>query len=244
MAETIDTGVDGATVVVVAAHNEEDRIADTLAALAEAFPGAPVWVADDGSRDRTATVALAAGAEVAATGRDLGKGAAMTMAARRALAANPAAGVFVLCDGDLAGSAAQLGPLAAEVAEGRADLAVALFARKVGGGFGLAVGFAACAIRRGCGLPTQAPISGQRALTRAALEAALPFAEGYGMEVGMTIDAVRAGARVSEIELDLSHRASGRTVAGFAHRARQLADFMRAYRTRRRRRRNLGAAGR
>ncbi len=223
MAETIDTGVDGATVVVVAAHNEEDRIADTLAALAEAFPGAPVWVADDGSRDRTATVALAAGAEVAATGRDLGKGAAMTMAARRALAANPAAGVFVLCDG---------------------DLAVALFARKVGGGFGLAVGFAACAIRRGCGLPTQAPISGQRALTRAALEAALPFAEGYGMEVGMTIDAVRAGARVSEIELDLSHRASGRTVAGFAHRARQLADFMRAYRTRRRRRRNLGAAGR
>ena len=27
----------------------------------------------------------------------------------------------------------------------------------------------------------------------------------------MTIDAVRAGARVAEIELDLSHRATGRT---------------------------------
>jgi hypothetical protein len=57
----------------------------------------------------------------------------------------------------------------------------------------------------------------------------LPFAHGFGMELGITIDAVRAGHRVVEIELDLSHRASGRTLAGFAHRAGQLADFVRAY---------------
>ncbi len=57
----------------------------------------------------------------------------------------------------------------------------------------------------------------------------LPFAHGFGMELGMTIDAVRAGHRVVEIELDLAHRASGRTLAGFAHRARQLGDFVRAY---------------
>jgi hypothetical protein len=49
------------------------------------------------------------------------------------------------------------------------------------------------------------------------------------MEVGMTIDAVRAGHRVSEIELDLAHRATGRTPGGFIHRARQLLDFARAY---------------
>ena len=47
----------------------------------------------------------------------------------------------------------------------------------------------------------------------------LPFAHGFGMEIGMTIDAVRAGHRLVEIELDLSHRASGRTLGGFAHRA-------------------------
>ena len=80
---------------------------------------------------------------------------------------------------------------------------------------------------------SRAPISGQRALRRATLEATLPFAAGYGMEVGMTIDAVRDGARVAEIELDLSHRATGRTAAGFAHRARQLVDFARAYARRR-----------
>jgi hypothetical protein len=53
------------------------------------------------------------------------------------------------------------------------------------------------------------------------------------MEIGMTIDAVRAGHRVVEVDLDLSHRATGRTPAGFAHRARQLVDFIRVYRARR-----------
>jgi hypothetical protein len=65
------------------------------------------------------------------------------------------------------------------------------------------------------------------------LRALIPFASGYGMETAMTIDAVRAGYRVREIELDLSHRATGRSVRGFLHRARQLVDFVRAYASRR-----------
>jgi hypothetical protein len=74
----------------------------------------------------------------------------------------------------------------------------------------------------------RAPISGQRALSQAAVADVLPFAAGFGMEIGMTIDAVRAGRRVTEVELDLSHRATGRTLSGFAHRARQLLDILRA----------------
>jgi hypothetical protein len=49
------------------------------------------------------------------------------------------------------------------------------------------------------------------------------------MEIGMTIDAVRAGLRVKEIELDLSHRATGKSLRGFMHRGRQLKDFLRVY---------------
>jgi hypothetical protein len=96
----------------------------------------------------------------------------------------------------------------------------------------LAVTFARWAIRRRCGLRTRAPLSGQRALRARVLADVLPFADGFGMEVGMTIDAVRAGYRVLEVELDLTHRATGRTPAGFLHRARQLRDVMRAYRAR------------
>ena len=42
----------------------------------------------------------------------------------------------------------------------------------------------------------------------------------------MTIDAVRAGVPVEEVELDLSHRATFRNAAGFAHRARQLVEVV------------------
>src|SRR2546425_2395063 len=42
----------------------------------------------------------------------------------------------------------------------------------------------------------------------------------------MTIDAARAGLCVREIELPLRHRATGRNLRGFLHRARQLRDSL------------------
>ena len=47
--------------VIVAAHNEADRIGATLDALGRAFPGAEIVVADDASTDGTSDVALARG---------------------------------------------------------------------------------------------------------------------------------------------------------------------------------------
>jgi glycosyltransferase involved in cell wall biosynthesis len=222
--------------VIVTARNEADRIGTTLAALALTFPGAPVWVADDGSTDATPEIARRDGALLVRAERAIGKGGAATRAAGDALgqARRDAGGgdgepIFILCDGDLSESARELGALAEAIRRGEADVAVAVFSRRTGGGVGLAIGFARWAIRRRCGLSTRAPISGQRALRARVLADVLPFAEGFGMEVGMTIDAVRAGHRVAEIELDLSHRATDRTLAGFAHRGRQLADFVRVY---------------
>lgn len=222
-----------ALAVIVAARNEAERIAETLAALRGALPGAALWVADDASTDGTAEAAMAAGAQVVSRGRPHGKGANVGAAAEAALSAAPAPELVLLCDGDLGDSAAQLAPLVEAVGRGECDLAVAAFSRRVGGGFGVALGFARWAIRRRCGLEASAPISGQRAMRVEVLRAALPFARGYGMEVGMTIDTVRAGYRLREYELDLSHRATGRSLAGFAHRARQLADFARVYLSRR-----------
>jgi glycosyltransferase involved in cell wall biosynthesis len=246
--------------IVVAALDEADRISATLAALAVAFPGAPVWVADDGSTDATPELARDAGATVVRSPRVIGKGQAMTVGVQAALSSvslpardhdgDPKRGdpkrspsepgepsvaepIVVLCDGDLGESAASLEPLADAVRRGDADLAVVAFVTRAGGGFGLAVGFARWAIRRRCGLSTRAPISGQRAMRAGVVRQVLPFASGFGMEVGMTIDAVRAGHRVVEVDLDLAHRATGRTPAGFAHRGRQLLDFMRVYIARR-----------
>lgn len=224
------------TFVIVTARNEAARIEATLRALRRAFPGAPLWVADDGSGDGTAQIAQRAGATVVRSPRPLGKGQTATLAARQALAKLDGTErvVAVLCDGDLGESAALLAALAAALLERRADMAIAAFQRRAGGGFGVALGFARWAIRRRCGLEMRAPISGQRALRADALARLLPFANGFGMELGMTIDAARADLGMVEIELDLSHRSTGRTLGGFLHRARQLLDFARAYRVRRR----------
>jgi glycosyltransferase involved in cell wall biosynthesis len=224
-----------APIVLIAARDEADRLPATLAALAEAFPGARLVVADDGSTDATAAVARAGGAEVIRAERSQGKGGAATRAARAVLAETAATDPppVLLCDADLGASAANLRPLLDAVAAGEADLAVAVFARRVGGGFGLAVGAARRAIRSRTGLELEAPLSGQRAMRGEVLGCVVPFAPGFGMEVGMTVDAARAGFRVVEVPLDLEHRATGRTWRGFVHRGRQLRDLLAAWWARR-----------
>src|ERR1700760_3863930 len=99
--------------VIVAAHEEADRIAATVAALRGAFPGAAIWVGDDASRRGTAERAMQAGAQVVRRGRSHGKGANVTAACEAALSATPAPRLVLLCDGDLGESAARLGPLIA-----------------------------------------------------------------------------------------------------------------------------------
>jgi hypothetical protein len=197
--------------ILIAARDEEERIGTTVEALCRAFPGAEVVVADDGSRDSTPAAARRAGARVVRLPR-LGKGQALTLAEREL-----APGALLLCDADLEGDLAALG------AEG-ADLAIAAFAERQGGGFGIAKRAARALIRLRSDFEAREPLSGQRWLSPAAREACFPLAPGFGCEVRMTIDAARAGLRVEERELPLRHRAGGRDPRGFLHRGRQLID--------------------
>jgi glucosyl-3-phosphoglycerate synthase len=213
--------------VIVTAWNEADRLGDTLRALKRAFPDARVVVADDASSDATPHIALQEGAELVRAPSRLGKGGVANLAVER-LRKDGLLPSLILCDGDLGSSAEQLAKL-----DGKGDVVVATFAKRVGGGFGIALGFARWAIRRLTGLEPAAPISGQRALSAQAAEAVTPFASGFGMEIGMTVDAHRAGLRLTEVELDLEHRTTGKTAPGFLHRARQLRDFLRVYLARR-----------
>ncbi len=216
------------TVIIITAYNEGPRLGETIAALREVFDGARIVVADDHSTDDTPQVAEQAGVELVRAERNIGKGGIATLAAERVLsmALSDAAPVFVLCDGDLADSARQLPALVDAVRRDECDLAVAVFATKVGGGFGFAVGYARRAIKRLTGLELQAPISGQRAMRGEVLPVVVPFAKRFGMEIGMTVDAHRAGFRIAEVPLQLHHRATGRSWAGFRHRGRQLRDFV------------------
>jgi hypothetical protein len=197
--------------VLVAARDEERTIAGTVAALKDAFPDAEVIVADDGSRDGTALEAERAGATVERLPRR-GKGQALTLAER---AAPP--GALLLCDADLFGD---LRPLL----ESGADLTVAAFAERQGGGFGIAKRVARGLVRLLGGFDAREPLSGQRVLSPSARVTCFPLAAGFGCEVRMTIDASRAGLKIAERRLALEHRATGRDPVGFVHRGRQLLD--------------------
>jgi hypothetical protein len=197
--------------ILVAARDEAERIAETVRALHREFPGAELLVVDGASEDETAELAEEAGAVVLRLGRR-GKGEALSAGER---AAGP--GPLLLVDADLRGD---IRPLA-----GRdGDLVVAAFARKQGGGFGLAKSLGRALIRLRTGRTVREPLSGQRFVSARARTALFPLAPGFGCEIRMTIDAFRAGLQVEEMELDLEHRATGRDPAGFLHRGSQLVD--------------------
>jgi hypothetical protein len=199
--------------VLVAARDEAGRVAETVRALRRAFPDAEVLVADDGSRDATAEKAEEAGAVALRLPRR-GKGQALSAGERAA-----PSGRLLLCDADLSGDLAPL-------ADSGADLAIARFTRREGGGFGVAKRVARELIRLRSGFAASEPLSGQRALSPRARAACFPLAPGFGCETRMTIDAVRSGLDVREVDADLLHRPTGRTVLGFVHRGRQLHDAL------------------
>jgi hypothetical protein len=224
--------------VVIPARNEADRIQATVTA-AIGLPGvAVVVVVDDGSADGTATAARRAGAVVMRHARGRGKAAAMETGAaaiglldQREHREQPRHLLFL--DADLAGTAARAGPLMDPVLAGTADMTIAVFAATVKiGGHGLVVGLSGAGIRRATGWRPAQPLNGQRCLTRAAFEAARPLAHGWGAETGLTIDLLRQGLRITQVEVDLAHRPTGSGMRAQLHRAHQLADVARALATR------------
>jgi glycosyltransferase involved in cell wall biosynthesis len=224
----------GDVAVIIAARNEADRIAATVAAAAGLAGVGLVVVVDDGSQDATAVVAQRAGAAVMRHPANRGKGAAMETGAeavrlvdQREHRERPRHLLFL--DADLADTAGQAGPLMDPVTAGTADMTIAVFAATVKlGGHGLVVGLSGAGIRRATGWQPRQPLNGQRCLTRAAFEAARPLAHGWGVETALTIDLLRQGLRITEVEVDLAHRATGTGLRAQLHRAHQLTDVARA----------------
>lgn len=215
--------------VVIPAYREAGRIGETVRAVKRTLEGRDdlafeIIVVDDGSPDATGAEAAQAGAEVVSLARNGGKGAALAAGFRAAKG-----DVLVMLDGDLRETAGEVVRLLDPVLQGRADMTVAVLpaAAKRGGGFGLVMGLARWGMRRAGGTPLRAPLSGQRALTRRLWERIGRFDPGFGVEMGLNLDAARAGARMLEVETRIGHRVTGKDWAGFVHRGRQFRDILR-----------------
>ena len=54
------------------------------------------------------------------------------------------------------------------------------------------------------------------------------MASGFGVEVDMSIKALKSGFQVKEVETTMTHNETGRDVASIMHRARQFRDVFKA----------------
>lgn len=228
---------------VIPARDAADAIQATVTA-ARAIPGVDiVIVTDDGSSDETASIAAAAGAIIATHQRGRGRAAAIESAVN-ALGVleqrdkRPECGTILVLDADLGASAAHARQLVGPVAAERADLAIAVSGQRSAesgadgvGGSGaadLVETTAARGIHELAGWLPRAPLATNRCLTRRAFELASPLAAGDGADVGMTIDLLRAGLRVLEIEVELDHGDDSSGLAARLDRALVLKDVTRA----------------
>ncbi len=201
---------------IVAARNEAESIAETVKALWRVPGVGRVVVVDDGSSDDTAGLAVRAGAEVIGSGGARSKGRALD-----AGLGHVDAPWYLLVDGDTGATAEGAAPLLGAVMGGDADLAIGRLPKATDGGFGLIKGMTAGLVKLACAFEATEPMSGQRAATREVMRGCRPLAPGFGVDAAMTVDAVRLGYRAVEIDVEMSHRPTGRNVGGFVHRGRQ-----------------------
>jgi glycosyltransferase involved in cell wall biosynthesis len=204
-------------IAVVPAFNEEGNIGRLLAELAALDPDLAVVVVSDGSTDRTAEVAAAAGAHVVSLPFNLGIGAAVQTGFRYAWEGGYE--LAVRLDGDGQHDPAQLRAVVAPVVAGEADLAI-------GSRFLERGGYRSSAARR-FGIRVLARVvswiaherltdttSGFQALNRRTIRLfAADLPRDYPEVEGLVM-AIRHRLRVKEVPVTMREREHGRSSIG------------------------------
>ena len=219
---------------LVPAYNEAERIGRTIDALKSRRQIDRIVVVDDGSTDATSERARRAGAEVI-TKKNGGKGSALTAAYE---AARCDADVYLLLDADLGASATECIKLLYPIDNGLASMTIGMlppdpaFAESgESGGMGFVVNLARKGIERHTGRQFNQPLSGQRAVLGSVLEKlGGSFANGFGVEVDLTIRALNAGFEVVEVPTEFRHAVTASDWSGLMHRGRQWLDVARTLR--------------
>jgi len=198
--------------VIIPAVDEEEAIGLVIAEIPSLVQ--EVIVVDNGSRDRTAEVARAAGARVVSEPR---RGYGRACLAGIAAADRP--DVFVFLDGDRSDYPAQLEDVAAPVLDGRADMVIGsrnLGRREAGAHPWHAVlGTRACVAFMNATAGSRATDLGPfRAISAGALRGLEMSDPNYGWTVEMQIKAARSGLRVAEIPVDYRPRIGRSKVSG------------------------------
>jgi glycosyltransferase involved in cell wall biosynthesis len=193
--------------VLVPCFNEEAAVASVVSAFRKALPSAQVYVYDNNSRDRTAEVARAAGAEVRSERRQ-GKGHVV-----RRMFADIDADVYVLVDGDATYDAPSAPGMIERLVNDHLDMVV-----------GLRVDREQAAYRRGhrtgnwlltsflssvFGQAFTDILSGYRVFSRRFVKSFPVLSDGFEIETELTVHALELAMPVAEVETAYYARPEG-----------------------------------
>ncbi|WP_018249982.1 glycosyltransferase family 2 protein [Orenia marismortui] len=208
---------------IIPAYNEEDSIEATIKTVKSIDKVKEVIVIDDGSEDETYQKAIKVAHKVIRLDVNQGKGSALNYGLKEAKG-----DILLLLDGDLAESASEAEKLIEPLLADRADMSIAQFPpSQIKGGFGLVKALANWGLKKMTYQEFSAPLSGQRALSKDVIKKIDSFAEGFGVEVALTIDVCKAGFKVEEVPVNMNHRETKRDIKGFLHRGKQFKDVLR-----------------
>ncbi|HEY2246732.1 MAG TPA: glycosyltransferase family 2 protein, partial [Bradyrhizobium sp.] len=217
--------------VLVPCFNEEAAVATVVSGFRKALPAAQIYVYDNNSRDRTAEVARAAGAQVRNERRQ-GKGHVV-----RRMFADIDADVYVLVDGDATYDAPSAPGMIERLVNDHLDMVV-----------GLRVDQEQAAYRRGhragnwlltsflssvFGQAFTDILSGYRVFSRRFVKSFPVLSDGFEIETELTVHALELAMPVAEIETPYYARPEGSVskLNTWRDGFRILGTIMRLYRS-------------
>ncbi|QIP05404.1 glycosyltransferase family 2 protein [Bradyrhizobium symbiodeficiens] len=193
--------------VLVPCYNEEAAVATVIADFRKALPSAAIYVYDNNSRDRTATVAREAGAIVRSERRQ-GKGHVV-----RRMFADVEADVYVLVDGDATYDAPSASRMIDRLLDDHLDMVVGLRVDQVQAAYRLGhrtgnrmlTGFLASTF----GHAFKDILSGYRVFSRRFVKSFPVLSDGFEIETELAVYALELSLPVAEIETPYYARPEG-----------------------------------
>ena len=193
--------------VLVPCFNEEAAVASVVSAFGKALPSALVYVYDNNSKDRTAEVARAAGAEVRKERRQ-GKGHVV-----RRMFADIDADVYVLVDGDATYDAPSAPGMIERLVNDHLDMVVgsrvdqeqAAYRRGHRTGNWLLTSFLSTVF----GQAFTDILSGYRVFSRRFVKSFPVLSDGFEIETELTVHALELAMPVAEVETPYYARPEG-----------------------------------
>ncbi|KXZ39655.1 Glycosyl transferase family 2 [Alkalithermobacter thermoalcaliphilus JW-YL-7 = DSM 7308] len=211
--------------IIIPAYNEESRIEKTLDGLKDIKLINQIILVDDGSSDKT--YELASKYEFVKAyklPKNMGKGYALNYGLSKALEKSDIIGFL---DADLKETSREVEKLIIPILTEDIDVTIAKFPKaKRKGGFGLVKKLARYGVKYLTGEDIQSSLSGQRVFKKQVLMEFEKIPFGYGVEVGMTIDILRKGYKIKEVEVNMTHNETGRNLKGFIHRGKQFMHIL------------------